>query len=108
MKLNDMANAKRKLATQIESIQARLQAIEATQQTNEFNFDDSALARAKSAVNELEKRLEVKARVAEMEGNLTGAILPAVEPGRDVVKEFDTEFGHDNHKSTGKTGDKSL
>ncbi len=108
LKLNDMATTKRKLATQIESIQARLQAIEATQQTNEFNFDDSALARAKQAVNELEKRLEVKARVAEMEGSLSGSILPTLEPGRDVLKEFDAEFGHDTHKSGGKTGDKSL
>jgi len=108
VKLNDMATMKRKLATQIESIQARLQVIEATQQSNEFNFDDSALARAKQAVNELEKRLEVKARVAEMEGNLSGTILPSLEPGRDVVKEFDAEFGHDTHKSGTKTGDKSL
>jgi len=107
-KLNDMANQKRKLSTQIESIQARLQAIEAKQQTNEFNFDDSELSRAKEAVNELEKRLEVKARVAEMEGNLSGTILPALEPGRDVIKEFDDEFGHDTHKSGSKSGEKSL
>jgi len=107
MKLNEMAEMKRKLATQIESIQARLQMIEATQQQNEFNFDDSALSRAKQAVNELEKRLEVKARVAEMEGNLSGTILPALEPGRDVLKEFDAEFGNDTHKPT-KSGDKSL
>ena len=107
-KLTDMANSKRKLATQIESIQARLQALEAKQQTNEFNFDDSALSRAKLAVNELEKRLEVKARVAEMEGNLSGSILPAIESDRDVVKEFDAEFGHETHKSGSKTGEKSL
>ena len=42
--------------------------IEATQATNEFNFDDSALSRAKETVADLEKRLEVMARKAEMEG----------------------------------------
>ena len=46
-----MAHQKRALGTKVETIQARLQAIEATQEKNEFNFDDSALARAKQTVN---------------------------------------------------------
>lgn len=106
-KLLEMANQKRRLSTQLESIQARLQAIEATQQKNEFHFDDSALSRAKQTVAELEKRLEVKARVAEMEGHFSGATLPSVDSDRDVVKEFDSEFGPDA-KSVAKGGDKSL
>jgi len=106
-KLIEMANQKRRLSTQLESIQARLQAIEATQQKNDFHFDDSALSRAKQTVAELEKRLEVKARVAEMEGHFSGTVLPAVDSDRDVIKEFDTEFGRDA-KNAGKSGDKSL
>jgi len=105
-KLNEMAHQKRALATKVEEIQARLQAIEATQDKNEFTFDDSALARAKATVVDLEKRLEVKAKVAEMEGHFSGAIVPAVEPGRDVVKEFDEEFGGSSDGK--KSGDKSL
>jgi chromosome segregation ATPase len=108
LKLTEMANQKRLLATRVESIQARLQAIEATQEKNEFTFDDSALARAKQTVSDLEKRLEVKARVAEMEGHFSNTGLPLeIEPGRDVIKEFDTEFGHEG-KTAAKTGDKSL
>jgi len=107
-KLVEMAHQKRALATKVEEIQARLQAIEATQQRNEFNFDDSALARAKSAVNELEKRLEVKARVAEMEGQFSGETLPLADPDRDVVKEFDETFGAPAAGTTAKSGDKSL
>jgi phage shock protein A len=103
-KLAEMANEKRKLATKLESIQARLQAIEATQETNDFNFDDSALAKAKQTVSELERRLEVKARVAEMEGHFSGS-LPAVPPDRDVVKEFDARFGP---QADPKDGEKSL
>jgi len=103
-KLTEMANQKRALATKLESIQARLQAIEATQERNEFTFDDSALARAKQTVSDLERRLEVKARVAEMDGHFSGGSLPVgAEPGRDVLKEFDEEFG----KAKG-AGDKSL
>jgi len=107
LRLTEMAQQKRELATRVESIQARLQAIEATQDRNEFNFDDSALARAKQSVTELEKRLEVKARVAEMEGHFSGVALPAIDSDRDVVKEIDTEFGRDGKSST-KSGDKSL
>lgn len=106
-KLVEMAHQKRALATKVEEIQARLQAIEATQQQNEFNFDDSALARAKETVTDLEKRLEVKARVAEMEGHFSGAAIPVLEPGRDVLKEFDEEFGP-SAAPRGKAGDKSL
>jgi chromosome segregation ATPase len=106
-KLTEMANAKRRLSTQLESIQARLQAIEATQVKNEHPIDDSALSHAKQTVADLEKRLEVKARVAEMEGHFSGMPLPAVDSDRDVIKEFDSEFGRDA-KSITKSGDKSL
>jgi len=107
-KLTEMANQKRILGTKLESIQARLQTIEATQDKNEFNFDDSALSRAKQSVSDLERRLEVKARVAEMEGHFSGDSLPlTTDPGRDVVKEFDNEFGGKG-KDSSKLGDKSL
>jgi len=104
-KLTEMARLKRTLAAKLESIQARLQAIEATQDRNEFNFDDSALARAKQTVSDLERRLAVKARVAEMEGHFSGGVLPtSSEPGRDVVKEFDEQFA----PKAEAAGDKNL
>jgi septal ring factor EnvC (AmiA/AmiB activator) len=104
LKWTEMANQKRVLASELESIQAHLQAIEATQEKNEFTFDDSALARAKQTVTDLKKRLAVKARIAEMEGHFSGSTLPMLlEPDRDVIKEFDTEFGHKT-----KDGGKSL
>ncbi|MFO0954564.1 MAG: hypothetical protein U0835_26060 [Isosphaeraceae bacterium] len=101
-KLTEMANAKRALAVKLEQIQARLQAIEATQEKSEFTFDNSALDRAKSTVAELEKRLEVKARVAEMEGRYPAANLPVIDADRDVLKEFDSEFGAKDAKPADK------
>lgn len=92
-KLTEMANAKRALAVKVEQIQAQLQAMEATQAKNEFTFDDSALSRAKSTVADLEKRLAVKARVAEMEGRYPADDVTPILDGRDVLKEFDSEFG---------------
>jgi len=104
--LGEMADQKRTLAAKVEAIQARLQEILATEDKNEFHFDDSALARAKQAVGDLERRLEIKARVAEMDGRFSDSGTPSLEPGRDPVKEFDAEFGHKDSGS--KTGDKSL
>lgn len=89
-----MRASKLALMTQIEGIETRLKQIEAAQSANEFNFDDSALARAKQTVAELGKRVEVLARVAEQEGRYTNTGVPVyVEPGRDVVKEVDAELG---------------
>jgi chromosome segregation ATPase len=92
-KLADMANQKRALATRVDQIQAKLKAIEATQVKNEFTFDDSALSQAKATVADLEKRLEIKSRVAEMEGRYPADNLTPMIEGRDVLKEFDSEFG---------------
>jgi chromosome segregation ATPase len=92
--LTDMAAQKQLLLTKLAGIEAHLKMIEATKATNEFNFDDSALARAKQAVSELEKRLEVLDRKAEMEGRFVESGIPLnLEPGRDIVKEVDEEFG---------------
>ena len=92
--LTEMAAQKQALLTKLEGIEAQLKMIEATKATNEFDFDGSALARAKQSVSDLEKRLEVLARRAEMEGRFADAGIPvSLEPGRDVVKEIDDEFG---------------
>ena len=108
--LVEMAAAKKALLTKLEGIEARLKMIEATRATNEFDFDDSALARAKKSVSDLEKRLDVLARKAEMEGRFADAGIPvSLEPGRDVVKEIDEEFGAPAvHADNGTPKDKSL
>lgn len=109
LKLQQMNAQKRALAAQVEKIQARLQQIEATEQENEFHFDDSALARAKSTVADLEKRLEVKTRVAEMEGHFSGGAAPAsLDRDRDVLREFDSKFGGEDHASPTSFEKKSL
>jgi len=108
--LNNMRNQQREMTSKLNTIEARLQQIEATKQTNEFNFDgdDSALARAKENVSDLEKRVEVQARIAEVEGRFADPAIPVfVEPGRDAVKEIDEEFGAPS-KDAGSKTDKSL
>jgi chromosome segregation ATPase len=96
------------LLARLAQVEARLQMIETTNSKNEFHFDNSALARAKQAVSELEQRLDVMAQMAEIEaryGELDGAAPSYVDPARDVVKEIDEAFGP---PSAPKPGDKSL
>jgi len=105
--LQQMAAAKQALATKLAGIEARLKMIETTKESNDFNFDDSALARAKASVAELEKRLDVMAKTAEMEGKYSSVGIPViVEPSRDVLKEMDAEFGPP--AKTSGSPDKSL
>jgi chromosome segregation ATPase len=92
--LQEMAAQKQLLLTKLAGIEAHLKMIEATRSANEFDFDNSALARAKQSVAELERRLEVLDRRAEMEGRFVDSGIPvSIEPGRDVVREIDEEFG---------------
>jgi chromosome segregation ATPase len=104
--LNQMADAKKTLRAKIEGIEARLQAIHTAEDSREFHFDDSALARAKQTVSDLEKRLDVMSRRADMEAKYLETGIPvSVEPGRDILHEVDTELGAPTSK---KSGDKSL
>lgn len=101
---------KKKLTIKLDEIEARLSQIEATQTTNEFQLDGSALAHAREAVSDLEKRLDVMARAAEMEGRYAETGVPVqLNPSRDVVQEIDAEFTPEAAPATvGKTSGKSL
>jgi len=105
--LENIREQRSTLTARLANIEAKLKMLEATQAKNEFNFDDSALSRAKKTVSELEERLDIMARKAEIEGrygNLDGSST-YVDPARDVVKEVDEAFGQ---PTSPKTGDKSL
>jgi hypothetical protein len=106
--LTQIEATKRALETKLASIEARLKMIETTKESNDFNFDDGALSRAKASIADLERRLNVMARTAELEGQFAGSTIPViVEPSRDVLKEKEAEFGPPASKpSAGQ--DKSL
>src|SRR5208283_3312373 len=84
--LESMMGQKKTLTSKLDQIEARLHQIEATQAANEFqHLDGSALSRAKETVSDLEKRLEVMAKQAEMEGRYAETGVPViVNPTRDV------------------------
>jgi len=107
--LDTLRAQKSDLVARVAKIEAELQLIEATQSKNDFNFDNSALSRAKKTVSELEQSLAVMARQAEIEGRYGDLDGPSayVDPHRDVVKEADEQFGESGAR-TAKSGDKSL
>jgi len=108
--LANLHEQKSTLLAKLAKIEARLQLIEATAAKNEFNFDSTALSQAKKTVNDLEERLDVMARRAEIEGRYGDLDGPStcVDPERDVVKEVDEQFGPSNSRPAPKTADKSL
>jgi peptidoglycan hydrolase CwlO-like protein len=102
--LKQMAEARKSLTAKVEGIEARLRMIETTKATRDFHFDDSALARAKQSIAELEQRLDVMTTQAEIEGKYSDTGVPTgLEPGRDVVKEVDAEFGPPAKKGEDKS-----
>jgi len=111
--LETLRSQKTELLAKLDGIEAKLRMIEATQAKNEFHFDGSALSNAKQTVAELEKKLEVLAKTADIEGRyfdeLNGTTSSTyVDPSRDVVKEVDDALGQSARPSSNKTGDKSL
>jgi phage shock protein A len=92
--LNEMATQKKALEVKVESIETRLAQIKATQATNEFTFDTTPLSKAKEAIAELDKQLEIMTRTAEYEGQYVerGVAVEVVEPGRDISAEIEAEL----------------
>lgn len=108
--LESLRTQKSTLLAKLAGIEARLRMIEATSVKNEFHFDDSALSRAKQTVAELEERLDVLSRRAEMEGRYAEGegTSSRVDPSRDVVKEVDDAFGGETSRPAAKSGEKTL
>jgi len=108
-KLDTLRAEKMKLLAKLANIEARLRVLEATQSKNDFNFDGSALSRAKQTISELENRLNVMAHKADIDGRYGDLDSPStyVDPHRDVIKEVDEKFG-ESTQPAGKSGDKSL
>jgi len=108
--LSNLRQQKTTLLAKLANIEAKLRVLEAKQTKNEFNFDDgSTLSGAKQTIADLEKRLNVMAHRAAIDGRY-GDLDSAptyVDPHRDVIKEVEEKFG-DSTRPADKAGDKSL
>jgi hypothetical protein len=94
-KLEGMLSQKKDLEVQLERLEAKLRTVEARKQISSLEIDDSKLAKAKSLIKEIDKKLDVQARMLDAEGNFTGLIpvetkteVP-VDISEQVAKYFD-------------------
>jgi len=98
---------RRTLLSQIEEIEARHKALQASQVADDCCLDDGAgasLSRVRQTIGDLDRRLNIEARKSELKGQFSEKRVPViVKPTRDVVREFDAEFG-----APAQAGDKSL
>lgn len=89
-KLDNMLSAKQDLELQIVQLEARLKSIQAEEAVSELNFDDSQLAKAKAAIRELNKSLDVKERMLDVEGRFVGMI--PTEDVRSVPEDLTVQI----------------
>ncbi len=108
--LSNLREQKSTLLAKLANIEAKLRVLEATQTKNEFNFDDgSTLSRAKQTISDLEKRLDVMAHRAEIEGRYgdldspSTYVDPAPRRGQGSRRKVRRAA-----QPAGKAGDKSL
>lgn len=99
-KLDNWLAVKKDLAVKVENLEARLAAVQASEAVSDLRIDDSQLARAKSLIQELDKKIGTRETLLSNEGRFTGEI--PVEADREVKQatenveqEVDAYFGHD-------------
>lgn len=72
--LENMLSQKQELEVKIAQLDARLKSIQAAETVSELAFDDSQLSQAKQAIRDLNKQLDVKERMLDVEGRFVNLI----------------------------------
>lgn len=97
-KLDNMLAVKKDLAVKIENLEARLNAVQASEAVSDVRIDDSQLARAKELIRDLDKKIGTRETLLSNEGRFTGAIPVEVDrqtkqATEGVEEEVDAYFG---------------
>jgi hypothetical protein len=90
-KLAAMINARRKLAVDVENLEAKHKLVEVAQASSDYVFDDSQLARAKGLITDIRTQLDVAAKLANADVNVDVEIpLDEASPSdiTDQVAEY--------------------
>jgi hypothetical protein len=92
-KLEGTLAAKKQLEVELENLQARVEMIAAARTTSDYNFDDSQLGRVKQLIADLQVRLDVEAKMVDVEKYFHDEI-PLDEPeSEDIVQRVSQYFG---------------
>jgi hypothetical protein len=100
-KLEGMLSARKDLEVEIERLEARLRSVQAAEQISDLEIDDSALNRAKTLIAEINKDLDVRERVLDIEGKFTGLIPVELKTDapKDIAEQVEKYFGVDGAKA---------
>jgi chromosome segregation ATPase len=96
-KFTALVSAQKKLNTDIANLQAKKSLVEVAQASSDIVIDDSKLARTKQLITDIRTRLDVKARLANADVNVTTEI-PLDESGsEDITEQVAAYFGGSAH-----------
>jgi predicted nucleic acid-binding Zn-ribbon protein len=73
-KLDEMISQKQELEVKVAELESRLQSIRAASTVSELAFDDSKLSQAKQAIRDLNKSLDVRERMLDVESKFVDLI----------------------------------
>ncbi len=92
--LKGFIEQRRTLQLQIDEIEARQHAIDASRPTDTFRFDDTALGRVQQTIKDLRRRQNVEVRAGELRGRYIDKHVTIDDdtPAGDVLHEIDEEF----------------
>lgn len=94
-KLESMMQAKKELEVKLEQLQARIHTVKAAETVSQLAIDDSNLSNARKLISELNKQLDVKQRILDVEGKFVGLIpveTPAPAAPADLDRQIDAYF----------------
>ena len=96
-KLENMMQAKKELEVKLEQLQARIHTVKAAESVSRLAIDDSNLGHARQLIADLNKQLDVKQKMLDVEGKFVGLIpVEQITPTvpADLDKQIDDYFSH--------------
>ncbi|MEI8019461.1 MAG: hypothetical protein WCH39_14750 [Schlesneria sp.] len=95
-KLDNLLKSRKEIEVQLEQLQARANTVNAAEAVSKLSIDDSNLSNARKLISELNKQLDVKQKMLDVEGKFVGLIpvestAPVVTA--DIDKQIDAYFG---------------
>jgi chromosome segregation ATPase len=110
--LKRLANIKQEkadLEIQLVKLEAKLKKVRLAQTRNKFQFDDSELGRCKQQLADLDHRIEVEKKTAELEGEFANDAIPVEKkdkPTKDLTKEIKGYFNGESTNNRNVASDK--
>lgn len=94
-KLENMMQAKKDLEVKLEQLMARIHTVKAAETVSKLAIDDSNLSHARKLIEQLNKQLDVKQKMLDVEGKFVGLIpVETITPpvAVDLDKQIDAYF----------------